>query len=442
MYSIFTLCPMLTAKSLFYQISAYKKTLCTFCLDYVVFLSRTTPWSLYTRDMIHTEVINSYANAPEVFNTKHASFLNDITSLKNNYARLLRTDIRDAAVVVGGYNSTADALSNIGQKTAIAHIAGGAATRWDKSFGDSSEYYNQGCLALRGEPRGFARVPNLLRHEGVQGESVPVFLYSLWATRHIPTSQRYIIHPENASDEELYLMDSCVKKLGLQAHFRPQKLRGTNPKPSGHADAIAQHPDILGDDIEYFVPQFVSDASSPSTITDTLLVLHAAKKAEIPIDMLAPTAQTEGKYPFFVNTEGLPVKIGHAKLLGDLSLISEDLTPAESSVGLYLFSADAFREKMNESHTTYLDSGENSYAFLPGHRISNGRSISLTNEFAVDDIVTLLMAESRARLLAIAQPREILHSAKTVTELVPFTEMMKEIIDDERSRITMQRVQL
>ena len=375
--------------------------------------------------------LTGQAGLAEQYDIPNASFLEKIASVDAKCARSHREYIRDVALEIGGYGSMKDALADLGPRTAIAHIAGGVATRWDKSFGQANEYDQDGCSAVRGVPRGLARVPNLLAHEGIEGEQIPVFAYSLWATKEISGARRYIIYPQNASNEDIGDMAYWTEKMGLQAEFRPQFLRGVNLKPSGHADAIVQHADIVGSSVEYFIPQFVSDASSPSTIADTLVVLHAMRKIGISVDMLAPTTPVEGKYPFFINKSGLPVKVGHAKLLGEDSLSSEALQPAESSVGLYLFNAKAFREKMNDINAKYLM--ESSYAFLSGHILHGPKDMIITNEFAIDDINNALMEEQRVRLLAIAYPREILHSAKAVTDLGSFTQMMQEIIEAERA---------
>lgn len=374
----------------------------------------------------HTEASRP---TPDMHNADHTQALlavDRLTRIDWNLVRENRETFRHTLLKLGGYLSFDQALKDIGSRTVIPIIAGGVATRWEKSFeSDNAKAVlkNPEYIIIRGRPRGLTRVPNKLPRDIWADDTIPVFGYTLWETKDIPGAKRVVIHPEEATKQDLIEMEQTAETLGLQIQLRPQVRRTNNLKPSGHGDAIVQNIDIL-DGTDFVLPQFVSDASSPTTIKDALLTLAVLSKCGLPIDVVVPTVSMEQpKYSVFIDKNGLIRKMGHAKLLGEESLggINTTLTISGSQIGIYPFTTRAMREELENKYATYLN--ERSYVFLPGH--ANG-----VNEFAIDDAVLSLAAKGRVRQLAIANESEIASSAKTVDTLPRYVQMMEAAIQD------------
>lgn len=360
----------------------------------------------------------------EQLHFEHVMTLNRLTGTDWDQARDKRATLQQSLLSLGSYPTFADAMEDIGSRTVIPIIAGGVASRWEKSFATeeaAAVLDDKRYEVTKGKPRGFTRVPNVLPRTIWPEETIPVFGYTLWQTRDIPGARRFVIHPEDATTEDLTEMQRTAQMLGLDVAFRPQRKRANNPKPSGHADALAQHVDLL-EGSDFVLPQFVSDASSPATIKDTLLTLAVLNYSGFDVDVVVPTVKMDSpKYSVFIDANGLIRKMGHAKLLGERSLRGTDtaLSIAGSQIGIYPFTTEALWEELEATYATYLN--ERSYVFLPGHE--NG-----VNEFAIDDAILSLAAKGRVRQLAVANDYEILHSAKTVPELPHYVQMMTRVL--------------
>jgi hypothetical protein len=340
-------------------------------------------------------------------------------------AREQKDTLRQNMLELGGYSSMEEAMTDIGQRTAIVFIAGGVATRWDKSF-DTPEAQtvleDPQYEARRGKARGLAQVPNRLPQNVIGGDTIPVLAYSLWTSMNIPGAKRYLIHSEDTDIQELIEMRHTAEELGLAIQLKSQRKRNNNPKPSGHADALVQNIDILND-VDFILPQFVSDATSPATITDSLLTLAVLNTCGMDVRAVVPTVKmAQPKYSVFIDQNGLVRKMGHAKLLGEESLSGTDseLFIAGSQVGIYPFDATQLQKELKATHERYNQEG--SYLFLPGHEAAG------VNEYAIDDAVISFAVLGRVRQLAVANEIEILHSAKTVPELPQFIKMIEMVL--------------
>lgn len=338
-----------------------------------------------------------------------------------------REQFRNALLHLGGYTSLTQAMDDIGGRTVIPIIAGGVATRWEKSFdtdGAQAVLDDPSYTVTRGRPRGLTLVPNVLPHDIWPHSKIPVFGYTLWQTRAISGAKRVVIHPEDAEEQDLEEMKFTAETLGLSIDLRPQRRREPHPKPLGHGDALVQIMDDL-EGSDFVLPQFVSDASSPATIQDTLLALAVTSRVGLPVNVVVPTVtMDQPKYSVFIDENGLIRDMGHAKLLGEASNKGSNttLSIAGSQIGIYPVATPALLEELEATYEGYRREG--SYLFIARNR-ENG-----VNEYAIDNAILHFAQRGTVRQLAFANYSEIASSAKTVDALPKYVEMITEAIVD------------
>lgn len=329
-------------------------------------------------------------------------------------ARANREWLTQTLLDLAGFKTMAEFLQAVAPDTTVVTIVGGAATRWDKSFDDpvgASIASNYGIQ--RGKSRFLAPVPNLLPKSISQSELIPILTYNLYGIRDTLLDEKgqqlakhVLIY---SKDEEVPDIRAITDAMGIsQTMLRKQVVHPGKSKPSGHADALAQHIDEITT-TRFVLTQFGCDVSSPITIILSLLCLYVEEKLGESVGLILPTAGMDTpKYPVFIDNYGLPRQFGHEKLLGSdsLHLDSQTLVPGGSNIGVRAYTSTSLREALDNLEETF------------------GQS----DEFALDHVDQYLANKGIVRQLCIALPEEISHAAKTLTEIPLFLENEKMIL--------------
>ncbi len=322
-------------------------------------------------------------------------------------AREKRGAIESLMLEVGGYNSREDFLKQVGPQTAVFTLLAGQGTRWKASF-DTPEGE---AVALRfgitdpTRSRYLAHVPNLFPGSLSYDRTVPVVAYNFLAIKDVlvgsegePLGQHIVICQEEKDEEEIR---SITEAMGLGS-IVTSRTKGT--QPLGHAETMTHMASVL-EDFTYAITQFGSDATASDTVTRSLLGLNFLSQLVENVSLVLPTARMEKpKYPVFVDSQSTSRRFGHAKLYGQDTVEEQTgLHITASNVGIRAYNAEDLQEGLAES----------------------SRQLGDGQEFALDDVDSYLASTGRVRQLAIADPSEILHSAKTLTELPEFLQMQE-----------------
>lgn len=307
---------------------------------------------------------------------------------------------------LAGYPSMEAFLSAVKYKTAVVTFLAGAGTRWVASWDDPK---NKSLVTTYGIsrdlPRALTHVPNFI--PGVVGDTIPIGMYNVNAVKHI--GMNIIVHNghEEAIDREI------VKPLGAEAVYRRQIPDAVTDKPLGHGDAMMQVLDYFKNR-EYVVTNFGSDPNNPKSIELSLLLMYVMDRYRKNIAAVIPSAAMPSpKYPILLGTNGIPMGISQEKLRpGD----GGHKEPGVSNVGVRVYRTKDLINVLREFKDHYEQSG--SYA-----GVNNGN-----NELALDNIDERLMRDGRVRQLAIADPKEILHPAKSIDAIPAFIDDMRDVL--------------
>lgn len=306
-----------------------------------------------------------------------------------------------------------ETLRRLAARTAVVTLLAGSGSRWVRSIEAFREEWPAGleeslqkaAVSFHLEqPRGLFPVPNHMA--AVPGEMIPIAGYSLAAVKGLG---KHLIMTSGFDEE---IEGAILQPLGYDEEmysFRRQEL--FQGKPLGHGAAALQCQDFWAAR-DYVIFNFGGDANNRETLETALLVMAALDRLDLSggPDLLLPAARvTNPDYTIEVDDQGLPRSFKHAKLTG--SEEQKGYAAARqgfSNVGLRIYRSKGLAEKLNQLHNDHY-SGETGYS-LPENQ---------SNELALDNVDGRLAEEGRARLLAVADPREIT-PAKTLWAIPQF----------------------
>lgn len=342
------------------------------------------------------------------------TFITQMLTTDWKHAREKRGHLTDVMLHTAGFGSMEEFLAEVGPRTTVVTIVGGAASRWDKSFDEpdgaaiAKEYGIK-----RGKSRFLATVPNIFP-DRMDDRLIPILTYNLFGVKKLlvgqsgqPLANHVLIY---SKDEEVDAIKTITDKAGIsQTIFCKQEVRPGKLKPSGHADALLQHLDVMTSS-EFVLTHFGCDVTNPETIALSLLCHYTLHKMGEAIDVVLPTADMNvPKYPVFVDPAGIPRQFGHEKLLGKDSLHADSvvLSPGGSNIGLRIYRGEALRNALLALQELY----------------------STREEFALDNVDQYFASLGTIRQFCIGLPEEISHAAKTLTEIPGFLANEKKILE-------------
>lgn len=341
-------------------------------------------------------------------------FVNNLLTTKWIWARPKRAALTAALLELAGFGSLPEFLDAVRPQTAVISLVGGAASRWDKSFDDPiGKEIAEKFGIVRGKSRFLAHVTNIL--PGNTSADIPILTYNLYGIRRIlmnddknSFAKHILIY---SKDEEIDEIRQITTGFGMpNTILCKQEIHPGKTKPAGHADAVLQHLDKIGD-ASYILTHFGGDVTSAKTVELSLLCLFVAQKIGMSVDVILPTANMDTpKYPVFIDAAGLPRQFGHEKLLGKDSLHTDQpvLSQGGSNIGVRAYSAEGLRATFATLSPEFADK----------------------EEFALDHVDQYFAELGTIRQLAIALPEEISHAAKMLTEVPAFLENEKIVLRD------------
>ncbi|HUX39384.1 MAG TPA: hypothetical protein VMV44_15900 [Rectinemataceae bacterium] len=323
---------------------------------------------------------------------------------------------RLAGVKAGGEASWA--ARTFARSLSLSLLAG-SGTRWQASLAAARA---EGRLSPSqmsfdpAAPRGLFPVADFVTAD--RDSSIPIAAYSIAAVSGLGD------HVIVIRDHEAEIRREVLGPLGLEEKdWRFAVQEAPFGKPLGHGDAAWQSR-ALWRDADWVVANFGGDANSRFTVEASLLALAALDAAGEGVDFLLPAALlSEPAYPIALDGEGLPLSFGHAKLQGAESGAGRGPSrEGLANVGLRLYRAKALAEVLEDLRDSYWVEGRG-YA-IPGNDPASG-------ECALDNADAVFAGRGRARVLAIARPRE-LSPAKTFDEIPRFEASIAEVLAEDR----------
>lgn len=342
-------------------------------------------------------------------------FIDAVLSDEWQQARNNRHELRQALLKEGSYESEEDFLSQVAPKTVVVYVAGGSASRWNKSF-DTHEGAEVATVygIDKNKSRFLAPLPSPL-----SGNQQPTIM-----DLNMLVERKLVLTPDQerrgknvviyGKDEDKPEIEAVIERNNLQGtSVHKQKIISGREKPAGHAEALLQTIDLIKGSL-YVITHFGGDVSSPQTITDSLLAMDVQNKNGADVRVMIPTANLgEGKnnYPVLIDSKGIPKGLGHSKLLGESSLRSSaesGLRPAVSNVGVRVYHGPTLRHLLVNMWESYKDK----------------------DEFALDNIDQVLFEYGLGRQLCIANPNEIRHPGKTLMALAAQLDAWKDVLQE------------
>ena len=323
-----------------------------------------------------------------------------------------------------------------GEVSCITLLAG-AGTRWIRSLSAArarlAETGSDAGTAVSDfpltAPRGLFPVQNFL---GSGSLTIPLAAYALDAFRGLGR-QLVVIRGWEREIRERVLVPLGIPDSLIDFHTQEE---GPAGKVLGHGDAVLQAMDLWKHS-KYVMVNFGGDASSPLTALVSLLALKDSRSAGEATDLILPVARIEGAaYPIFIDRKGLPRKFGHDKLGGKGPGIQGSATEGLklsgfTNVGVRVYRTQALADALGEIQALYWREGRGWE--IPGNDPAG-------NEFALDNLDSLLAERGRARILPVAAPEE-LTPAKSFDELEKFIAAIRIVRrdwDDFRSALDSQ----
>ena len=333
----------------------------------------------------------------------------------------------EAAARLGGerLESVRDYLRELSARTVCITLLAGSGSRWVRSLeaaglgASSSPWLERGAVFDPSRPRGLFPVRNWIRERGVSDQTlIPVAAYALHAVHGLGRHLIVVRGWEREIDEEI------LRPLGIgpgERDFCTQEAH--YGKPLGHGDAVWQCR-ALWKDADYVITNFGGDANSRRTLSSSLLALDALGSSG-GVDLLMPAATTASPaYPISLDDRGLPRSFGHAKLQQGAPR-AEGRGPtgdaAYTNVGVRVYRARALLESVERFRSAHWIEGSG-YA-IPGNDPQG-------HEFALDNVDADMAGKGRARILAMALPRE-LTPAKSLEDIPAFEAAMAEVIAED-----------
>ncbi len=317
-----------------------------------------------------------------------------------------RGRIPEEAAARAGFPDTASWLADLASRTCCVTMLAGAGTRWVESLrtADPRPDFDPA------RPRGLFSVRNVM---GAGPDPVPIAAYALAATRDLGD---HIVVVRGWEDE---IRSLILEPIGYRPggwRFATQEAPGG--KPRGHGDAAWQTMDLWSG-YEYLAVNFGGDASNPASVLYALAALDALSRRSARTDapppaLVLPVAWMENPaYPIGLDSRGLPVRFGHAKLQGGSVTAGGG---AFTNVGVRVYRVDALREAILRIRAAHWTAGGGWR--IPGNA-PPGSDDPSGGEFALDNVDAALAAEGRARILHVALPQE-LSPVKTLADIPRF----------------------
>ncbi len=297
-------------------------------------------------------------------------------------------------------------------------LLAGSGTRWQASLAAARAEgrLNPSQLSFDpSSPRGLFPVADFI--EPGRGSPIPIAAYSIRAVSALGG------HVIVIRDHEAEIRREVLRPLDLdEGAWRLAFQEAPFGKPLGHGDAAWQCR-AQWRDAEWVVANFGGDANSRFTVEASLQALAALDAAGLGLDFLLPAALLpEAAYPISLDGEGRPLTFGHAKLQGAEFGGGRSLAGL-ANVGLRLYRAKALAELLEELHDSYWVEGK-------GYSIPGNDPAS--RECALDNADAVFAARGRARVLAIARPRE-LSPAKSFDEIPRFEAAIAAVLEEDRA---------
>lgn len=283
-------------------------------------------------------------------------------------------------------------VAALARDTVCLTLLAGSGSRWVKSLQDARKVAPPGSPEREfpdDAPRGLFPVRNFL---GDGRALVPVASYAIDAVRGLG---RHLVVVRGWDAE---IARGVLAPLGIRPDrygFFTQE-PGASGKPLGHGDAAWQcRAEWAG--ARYVVANFGGDANSPLTAMESLIALDELVRRGEDADFLLPVARVDAPaYPVDLDERGLPRGFGHDKLGGPAGRAAR--TGGYVNVGIRVYRAEALLRAMELIRARWW-SPESGYR-IPGNDPSGG-------EFALDNADAMFALEGRARVLAIAEAREL-----------------------------------
>ncbi len=311
------------------------------------------------------------------------------------------------------------------RETCCLSLLAGAGTRWKRTLEEAKQgkipALDSETLSLAREfsldwPRGLFPVRNYI---GDIGGRIPMAAYAIDAFKRLGNLcivirgweeeiRQQILSPLDIQQNKVRFLGQCLGPLG---------------KPLGHGDAVYQAMGLWRR-YKYLIVNFAGDANSPFTALLGLRCMQALENQGLELGLLLPAAPVQNPaYPIYLDAQGIPRSLGHAKLKGQSAAGESGSFSVNTSnigytnVGIRVYRTDLLAAAMEEMRALYWKEGWG-YA-IPGNDPAQ-------REFALDNVEEHMARRGQARIFAAARPEE-LTPAKSFDEINNFEKAVKAV---------------
>jgi len=353
----------------------------------------------------------------ELVGRRHA----EAFAARGDIPRIAAEEAGVAASATGGWRSTV-----LGSAVSLTLLAG-SGSRWQASLEAARRAGTLSGAAASFDPalpRGLFPVRDFLRSGAAAQGGIPIAAYSFAAVAGLGA---HVVVVRGHEEEIRRGIFAPLGFEGPEGTWRFATQEAPFGKPLGHGDAAWQCR-ALWREAEWVVTNFGGDANSRHSVEASVLAMAALDflsegGAFAGCDLLIPAALLPAPaYPIGLDAEGRPVAFGHDKL--GLAKGGTGGGEAYSNVGLRVYRASALAAALEELRDKWWVPGKG-YA-IPGNDPAGG-------ECALDNADAVFASRGRARILALAHPRE-LSPAKSLDEIPRFEAAVSEVVIEDGLR--------
>lgn len=327
--------------------------------------------------------------------------ITDFTGPSWKTARGNLPQIQKAALRCLNFPDLETAKKELAQRTVVLTLFSGAAERWINSL--RAEEEQTGVLPFPPDR------PRCLAPVYIFGRTRPIGQLALLATRDLG---RHVLVVRKSDLPKIN--NQIVWPLQIPVDFVLEDL----PRPLGHGHSAFLASDKI-EDSDFVITNFGGDVNYYETIWNTLLVMAVLQKVlpepQKPGVLLPAAVMEEPKYPIFLSPRGLAVGFGHPRNMEDLKYFASSNVPAPqtSNVGVRVYQVAKLLEAL-KFYRGMFNSEAGCYE-IAGNR---------PGEFYLDNLDQYFADFLQARILAIADPREI-SPVKTIQDIPGFEEAVR-----------------